>query len=181
MSEVIIRKQVNRFILGEAWACFFLRMFIGMRLMLAGLTKFKTVQGGEIKYDFSKSASMDGLQETMANNTLLGTQPGLLEFYVKVLPFVLIFVGAWVIAGWFQRLSLIAAGAIFLSLSFGLMLLPDDLDSTLRGIELLCVAGALCLVRYNILAMDNLWDIIIRKKDVEEVVEEKGESAVEEA
>ena len=29
-----------KFFQGEAWACFFLRMWIGMRLMFAGLTKF---------------------------------------------------------------------------------------------------------------------------------------------
>ena len=37
MSE----KCCNRMFRGEAWACFFLRMWIGMRLLFAGLTKWK--------------------------------------------------------------------------------------------------------------------------------------------
>ncbi|MEM1297205.1 MAG: hypothetical protein AAGH89_17705 [Verrucomicrobiota bacterium] len=182
MSEVIIRKQVNRFILGEAWACFFLRMFVGMRLMFAGLTKFKWSGPDGVEYKFNEaSPSMDSIGGMMGKNTLLGEYPALLEAYTATLPWILIIVGAWVISGWFTRIALIGAGGVFLSLALGLMMLPDDVETVYRGIELLCVAGALCLVRYNILAMDNLWDIIVRKKDAPEVLPEKGETAVDEA
>ncbi|MEM0898277.1 MAG: hypothetical protein AAGJ79_15520 [Verrucomicrobiota bacterium] len=182
MSEVIIRKQVNRFILGEAWACFFLRMFVGMRLMFAGLTKFKWTGPDGVQYKFNEaSPSMDSIRAMMSDNTLLGQYPAVLDAYSSTLPWILIGVGAWVISGWFTRMSLIAAGGTFLSLALGLMMLPDDNETVYRGIELLCVAGALCLVRYNILAMDNLWDIVVRKKDAPEVIEEKGESSVDPA
>ena len=40
-----------KFFQGEAWACFFLRMWIGMRLMFAGLTKF-LVKDEEGKWNF---------------------------------------------------------------------------------------------------------------------------------
>ncbi|MBT7981530.1 MAG: hypothetical protein HN584_03100, partial [Akkermansiaceae bacterium] len=61
----------NQFFKGEAWACFFLRMWIGMRLMFAGLTKFlnKNDEGGW-SFDQEKAGKVMGsITETMKANT----------------------------------------------------------------------------------------------------------------
>ena len=116
----------NQFFKGEAWACFFLRMWIGMRLMFAGLTKF-LVKNEEGTWTFDPENAkyvMSNITSTMETNTAIPAWS--LGPYATVLPWALLIVGASVMFGFFTRISLFLAGALVLSLSFGLMLLPDD-------------------------------------------------------
>ena len=161
-------EPTNQFLKGEAWACFFLRMWIGMRLMFAGLTKFlnKNDEGG---WDFDQEEAgtvMGSITETMIANTAIPEV--MLNQYATVLPWALLIVGATVMLGLFTRISLFLAGALVLSLSFGLMLLPDDTAAVERGVEIIVVGLALMTVKHNTGAVDNLIGLAFSKDDEEE-------------
>ncbi|MCH2026033.1 MAG: hypothetical protein MK172_09850 [Verrucomicrobiales bacterium] len=161
-------EPTNQFLKGEAWACFFLRMWIGMRLMFAGLTKFlnKNDEGG---WDFDQEKAgtvMGSITETMKANTAIPEV--MLGQYATVLPWALLIVGATVMLGLFTRISLFLAGALVLSLSFGLMLLPDDTAAVERGVEIIVVGLALMTVKHNTGAVDNLIGLAFSKDDEEE-------------
>ena len=164
----------NRIFRGEAWACFFLRMWIGMRLLFAGLTKWKgeNEETGLAEFSPSHGAKvMENITGVMKANTPIPEK--MLEHYATFLPWALVITGIWVIIGLFTRLSLIAAGAVILSLSLGLMLLPDDVDAVRRGVELIVIALALVTVKHNILAVDNLVEMAIGKSDDKDSPKEK--------
>ena len=158
----------NRDFKGEAWACFFLRMWIGMRLMFAGLTKFlsKNEEGSWI-FDQEKAGKVMGsITETMKANTAIPEV--MLNQYALVLPWALLIVGATVMLGLFTRISLFLAGGLVLSLSLGLMLLPDDTAAVERGVEIIVVGLALMTVKHNTGAVDNLIGLAFSKDDDEE-------------
>ena len=158
-----------KFFQGEAWACFFLRMWIGMRLMFAGLTKFlvKNEEGGW-KFDTENAKYvMSNITSTMETNTAIPAWS--LGPYATFLPWALLIVGASVMFGFFTRVSLFLAGAIVLSLSFGLMLLPDDTAAVERGVEIIVVGLALMTVKHNVGAVDNLIGLAFSKDEEEEV------------
>ncbi len=175
MSE----KCCNRIFRGEAWACFFLRMWIGMRLLFAGLTKWKTKNDDPddpnyLKWEFKPEEGkkiMENITGVMREHTPI--PEGMLGHYATFLPWALVITGIWVIIGLFTRISLIVAGAVILSLSFGLMLLPDDVDAVRRGVELLVIALALVTVKHNILAVDNIVEMAIGKSDDKDSPKEK--------
>ena len=145
-----------------------------MRLLFAGLTKWKGKNEETGEWEFATENGkyvMDNITKVMKDNTPMSDK--MLESYATVLPWALVITGAWVIIGLFTRISLIAAGAVILSLSFGLMLLPDDVDVVRRGVELVVIALALMTVKHNILAVDNLVDMAIGKNDGDDSSEEK--------
>ena len=172
MSE---QSKCCKFFQGEAWACFFLRMWIGMRLMFAGLTKFlgKNEEGfwafnPEVPGSPLKKAewTMSNITSTMETNTAI--PKFMLDQYSAVLPWALLLVGASVMLGFFTRISLFLAGALVLSLSFGLMLLPDDTAAVERGVEIIVVGLALMTVKNNVGAVDNLIGMAFSKDEEEE-------------
>ena len=165
MSE---QSKCCKFLQGEAWACFFLRMWIGMRLMFAGLTKFlgKNEEGGWSFDPENAQYTMSNITATMEANTAI--PKFMLDQYSTVLPWALLLVGASVMLGFFTRISLFLAGALVLSLSFGLMLLPDDTAAVERGVEIIVVGLALMTVKNNVGAVDNLIGMAFSKDDEEE-------------
>lgn len=139
--------------MGEAWACLLLRLWVGMRLLFAGLTKWK---GADLAYNAeAMEKKMDAIGGVMRENTP-EIPSWMIEQFTAVLPYALIVIGGMILLGLFSRLFLTLGGLLFLALAFGQNLLPDDMEVVFRGIEVLLTAGALALVRYNILAVDNL-------------------------
>jgi len=159
----------NQFFKGEAWACFFLRMWIGMRLMFAGLTKFLNKNDeGVWTFDQEKAGKVMGsITETMKANTAI--PEAMLGPYATVLPWALLIVGAAVMLGICTRISLFLAGGLVLSLSLGLMLLPDDTAAVERGVEIIVVGLALMTVKHNTGAVDNLFKLAFSKDEEEEI------------
>ena len=147
--------------MGEAWACLLLRLWVGTRLLFAGITKWKKPDG-----EYSKDwmlTKMGAIKDQMIANNPEMPVP-MVNMFTSVLPYALVIVGALIIIGLFTRISLVLGGFVFLSLAFGLMLLPDDTEVIYRGVEILLTAGALALVRYNILAADNVIGFILPSK-----------------
>jgi len=130
-----------------------------MRLLFAGLTKWKS-GAADFKAEHMKT-KMDAISEMMATNTPLSRE--MTDMFTQSLPYALVAAGALVIVCLFTRLGLIVGGFLFLSLAFGLMLLPDDTEAIFRGIEVALVAATLCLAKYNILALDNLIGMALYK------------------
>jgi hypothetical protein len=146
-------------------------MWIGMRLLFAGLTKWKSKNDDPEDPNYEKwefvpekgKEVMENITGIMKDNTPI--PESMLGAYATYLPWALVITGIWVIIGLFTRISLIVAGGVILSLSFGLMLLPDDVDVVRRGVELIVIALALMTVKHNILAVDNIVDMAIGKDD----------------
>ncbi len=120
-----------------------LRLWIGLRLVLAGLDKFKGSDGYTMANYTDKMGKIAGM---ITQNTFLPDWAT--KSWAMPLPFLLIAVGALILIGFLNRLALLGAGLLFVGLSFGLMLLPDE-DVFMLGIHVGLVAGALALVRHN--------------------------------
>lgn len=141
-----------------ACANLILRLWVGLRLFMAGIDKFR--DKATKAYNFSDwttlKANVKPLFDNMTKETFL---PDIMVAnYVFVLSYALIIVGAWVIVGLFTRASLFFAGLLFVSLSFGLMALPDDDQAVFRGIEVAITAFALVTAsrQHNRLSLDGL-------------------------
>ncbi|MGI9243743.1 MAG: hypothetical protein ACR2RV_23300 [Verrucomicrobiales bacterium] len=160
--------------IGLAFGALLLRLWIGMRLLFAGLEKWKTrvtesVAGpdGEMiektfwKYDlFGENASsiykenMGRITYNMNNDSPL--QLWMIEQFASTLGWMLLIVGAWLLIGLFSRAALVAAGFVFISLTFGLATIGADPEIVERGIEIGLVVGALSLARYQVFGLDGL-------------------------
>ena len=143
--------------------------------MFAGLTKFLNKTDGSWTSEEYKFGFLDTEQaaKTMANITdTIRTNTAIPEWtlgpYATFLPWALLIVGAAVMLGLFTRVSLFLAGGLILSLSFGLMLLPDDTAAVERGVEIIVVGLALMTVKHNTGAVDNLIGLAFSKDDEEE-------------
>ena len=154
--------------IGLAFAALYLRLFIGMRLFFAGLEKWKvkvTVDenGDKLteafwKYDLFNAETynekMGPIVAGMHNDSALPMW--MIEQYAGMLGWMLLIVGAWVLIGIASRTALVAAGGVFLSLTFGLSVIGADPELAQRGIEIGIIAGALALARYQVFGVDGL-------------------------
>jgi len=141
-----------------ACANLILRLWVGLRLFMAGIDKFRDKATKEYVFNtwdvLKKNAQP--LYDNMTAETIMGKAPMLVSSYVFILAYALIIVGIWVIVGLFTRTSLLLAGLLLVSLSFGLMALPDDDQAVLRGFEVAITAFALVTCSHNIFSLDGL-------------------------
>jgi uncharacterized membrane protein YphA (DoxX/SURF4 family) len=165
--------------IGLAFGALILRLWIGMRLLFAGLEKWKTkvtegvtekvtgadgtiteelVQKTFWKYDLGNAEvyteNMGRITSSMNNDSPL--RLWMIEQFGGILGWMLLIVGAWVILGLFSRAALVAAGFVFLSLTFGLATIGADPEIVERGIEIGLVVAALALARYQVFGVDGL-------------------------
>jgi thiosulfate dehydrogenase [quinone] large subunit len=138
------------------YANLILRLWVGLRLLMAGLDKFRP-KGTNI-YDFtmeSLKANVTAPAKVMAENTFI--PPMMVSMFFVGLAIALIVVGAWVIIGLFSRTALLFAGLIFVALSFGLMALPDDVEAVYRGIEVGVTGLALMTAGHSKISLDGIF------------------------
>ena len=100
-----------------------LRLWLGLRLLGSGLEKFKV--RGEVDY------GMDAYKSFIANTGGLITEntimPGFaVNAFMWPLGFIMIGSGVMILLGLFNRLALFIGGLVFVSLSVGMILLPDE-------------------------------------------------------
>ena len=146
------------------FAHFILRLWVGSRLLFAGFDKMREKGGSGFGTQYIQK-SMDLIKGDFLPNTILPKQS--VELFTQMLPWALLGLGAWVIVGLFTRLSLFLAGMLFLSLSVGLMSLPDDDQALFRGVEVAITAFALVTAASNQLSLDGLIGLAFRKKSAE--------------
>ncbi len=137
-----------------------LRLWIAMRLTLAGVDKFRAGDGAAATFN---SANYDNntklIGNLMKDNSFLPSilPPGLIDSYAHNIGYVLLAVGAWVVVGLFAEFSLLAAGLTFLSLGFGLGALPDDMELSANiGMGIALTALALITNKSGFISVDGL-------------------------
>lgn len=132
-----------------------LRLWVGCRLLFAGLDKMREKGGAGFGWNFVEK-SMEPIKANMIQYATILPKWGI-DLFAQVLPIALLVVGAWVIVGLFTRLSLLAAGLLFVSLGVGLMALPDDDQAVMRGIEVAITAFALVTSSARMFSLDGLF------------------------
>jgi len=135
-----------------------LRLWVGFRLLFAGFDKMREKGGSGFGLDFV-AKSMAPIHDNMVQYSILPKWS--IDIFAQVLPFALLIIGAWVVIGLLTRLSLTAAGLLFVGLATGLMALPDDDQAVQRGIEVAITAFALITSSANTFSLDGL---LFRKK-----------------
>jgi len=101
------------------WAFFLLQMFLGLRLLVAGAAKFKGPEGLSFSHFYGQV--MPALSQPFLEKTFL---PGWsVKLYLGTLPYVEILIGAGILVAGRNRVPLVMAGVLFLSLAFGQMLI----------------------------------------------------------
>ena len=161
-----------------AFANLLLRLWIALRMIGAGLDKFRAgscfgfkgtdADGTEIDIARGVSFSLENYSKKIAQISKLTFDKGFLpkplcDMYGKPLGYILLVVGAWVVLGLFTEVSLLVAGLVFLSLGVGLATLPDDTEVVLIGIHVLIVAAALVTAKHNKISLDGL--LFRKRKD----------------
>jgi uncharacterized membrane protein YphA (DoxX/SURF4 family) len=138
------------------YAHFILRLWVGLRLFMAGIDKFR--EKGSTTFSFSNlKANLYPIEKLMKDNTPNILLPDFaIAPYFYVLSFALVIVGITTILGIATRLSLLVGGLLFVSLSFGIMALPDDKDAVWLGIQVAITAFALVTASENKLSVDGL-------------------------
>jgi len=165
----------------EAYAssCAFLllRLWLGMRAIITGLEKFAgkvteqkplldefgqpDINGAMVAVDHKVYALKyyQGLPAALASKFAAEPLlPGfLLKPYAAVLGYVLIAAGLTLVLGIATRTSLFIHGLIYLSLSFGLVLINESGGVAWLAIHLLLVVAALRLAQHNCCALTKRW------------------------
>jgi uncharacterized membrane protein YphA (DoxX/SURF4 family) len=140
------------------------RLWVGLRLFMAGADKFRSGDGVAATFSMTNYDTKTGLiAKLMTENSFLPSflPASAIDAYAHSIGFILLIVGVWVVIGLFSELSLLAAGLTFLSLGFGLAALPDDTELGVNiGIGVMITFLALSTVKHGYLSLDG----ILRKK-----------------
>jgi uncharacterized membrane protein YphA (DoxX/SURF4 family) len=139
-----------------ALANLLLRLWIGLRLVFAGLDKFRAGSGADATFNMENyEKKMAAIAKLTYNNGFL--PENLCNLYAKPLGFLLLIAGVWAVIGLFSRLGLFFAGLVFLSLGVGLATLPDDTEVLYIGVHILIVAAALATNQHSMFSLDGLF------------------------
>lgn len=138
-----------------AYAHLITRLWVALRLFMAGLDKFRKGNGDTATFSMDnyheKSTQIASL---MSSNSFL---PGwACTSFANSIGFVLVIVGVWVAIGLFTEISLLAAGLVLLSLGFGLAALPDDTEVVMIGVSILIVAASLVTAKAKTISLDGI-------------------------
>ena len=149
--------------LGLTFAHFIARLFVALRLFMAGLDKFRAGDGANATFNTDNyAAKTDRIAKLMADNSFLPA--GMCNTYAHSIGYILLIVGVWAAIGIFTEFSLLAAGFTFLSLGFGLASLPDDMELSANvGMAIVITVAALATSKHKGLSLDGIF--CRRKKD----------------
>lgn len=101
------------------WAFLLLQLFLGLRFLVAGVSKFHGPEGFRFGYFYSQI--LPALSQPFMENGLL---PGWgVKLYLGALPYAEILIGSGILVAGRNRIPLILAGLLYLSLAFGQMLI----------------------------------------------------------
>jgi len=131
-----------------------LRLWVGMRLFMAGLDKFRWGNGATTTFGLDNYSKKTGpLAKLMSDNSFLPESA--CNAFAATIGYILIPVGIWVAIGICTEFGLLAAGLVFLMLGFGLASLPDDTEMVTNiGLSILIVAAALVTSKAKTFSLD---------------------------
>ena len=143
--------------LSAAYAHLLLRLWVGMRLFMAGVDKLRDGSGANATFSMDNLAKKSArIADLMSSNSFL--PKGMCEQFAHVIVWPLLGVGLWVVLGVFTELGLFAAGLVFLALGFGLAALPDDAELVGNiGISIGLVALALMTAHAKKFSVDGIF------------------------
>ncbi|MBE7497530.1 MAG: DoxX family membrane protein [Verrucomicrobiaceae bacterium] len=142
--------------LSAAYAHLLLRLWVGMRLFMAGVDKLRDGSGEATTFSMDNLAKKSArIADLMSSNSFL--PKAMCEQFAHYIVWPLLGVGVWVVLGIFTELGLLAAGLVFLALGFGLAALPDDAEVVGNiGVSIGLVALALMTAHAKQLSLDGL-------------------------
>jgi thiosulfate dehydrogenase [quinone] large subunit len=125
-----------------------LRLFLGLRTLLAGIEKFELQGVYSIGHYYENMGRMaQGI--TSASFIPLWMS----RTFAHSLGYAFIVLGVALLLGIRTRMALILTGILYVGLSFGLMAVQESEGVAWLGIYIGLIAGALVLVRYNRFAL----------------------------
>ncbi|NCY20441.1 hypothetical protein EBX31_00605 [bacterium] len=124
------------------WAFLLLQLFLGLRLLVAGGSKFRGPGGFSFSYFYGQI--LPALSQPFLENGLLPVWS--VKLYLGVLPYGEILIGSGILVAGRNRVPLILAGLLYLSLAFGQMLIGGHSTVADIAIHLGLVIWALWLV-----------------------------------
>lgn len=138
-----------------------LRLWVGLRLFMAGLDKFRWGNGPTVSFGLDNYSKKTGpLAKLMTDNSFMPEWA--CNAFAATIGYILVPVGIWVAIGIFTEFGLLAAGLVFLALGMGLASLPDDTEVVSNiGLSILIVAAALVTSKAKTFSIDG---ILARKK-----------------
>ena len=139
-----------------------LRLWVGMRLFMAGLDKFRWGNGADTTFSIANYVDKKGppIAKLMSSNSFMPEWA--CNAFASTIGYILIPVGIWVAIGIFTEFGLLAAGLVFLALGLGLAALPDDAEVVSNiGLSVLIVAAALVTAKAKTFSIDGF---LARKK-----------------
>ena len=121
-----------------------LRLFLGLRTLLAGIEKFER-QGS---YSFSNYyENMGRMAQGITGASFMPLWAT--KNFAHTLGYILTVLGFALLLGLKTRLTLVATGLTYVGLSFGLMAVQEGEGVAWLAIHVAMIAGALLLVRHN--------------------------------
>ena len=125
-----------------------LRLFLGLRTLLAGLEKFEANKS----FSFSNyTENMNRIATGISNYSLIPLWAA--QGFALSLGFLLVGFGAAILLGIKTRAALFLGGLVYVGLAFGLMAVQEGDGVAWIGMQVLMFAVALTLVRHNRLAL----------------------------
>ncbi len=121
-----------------------LRLFLGLRTLLAGLEKFEANKS----FSFSNyTENMNRIATGISNYSLIPLWAA--QGFALSLGFLLVGFGAAILLGIKTRAALFFGGLVYVGLAFGLMAVQEGDGVAWIGMQVLMFAVALTLVRHN--------------------------------
>lgn len=131
----------------ESWAFISLRLFLGLRFLLAGLGKFKNENGD---YSFAAYYGENGTVAKISDLFQKTDIPGfLVSAYAHSIAHVQIILGFLLLAGVKTKWVLALYALTIVSLAYGQMILGNNATVNEIGIYLILTSAALYFVRHN--------------------------------
>lgn len=125
-----------------------LRLWLGLRTLLAGVEKFES--GGTYSFE-NYYKNMARMAQGITGASFMPLW--MTKTYAMSLGYLLIVLGVALLLGIKSRISLFVTGLLYVSLSFGLMAVQEADGVAWLGMHMLMFVGALLLVRYEKLAI----------------------------
>ena len=162
--------------LGYLFSMLLLRIWLGMRSLQTGIEKFAGVKTSETAVTIDGAPNTYGLTESTGEKAYALSNyhgvpqalydkfvgepliPGFfLTIYDIVLGPALLILGITLLLGVATRISLLAMGLLYTSLTFGLILLKQDAGIAWLGTHIIMIVMALLLAKHNRYAIMNKW------------------------
>ena len=121
-----------------------LRLWLGLRTLLAGVEKFES--GGSYSFE-NYYKNMGRMAQGITSSSFMPLW--MTKTFANSLGFVLVLLGLCVLLGVKSRISLFVTGLLYVGLSFGLMAVQEGEGVAWLGMHIVMIAGALLLVRHE--------------------------------